>query len=159
MRLVLEALPHLVAPSRRTRRLIHRPYFDEARAMFEIVAPTCGGDPEVLARFLSDPEAWLEGRGGEPRRVEPREPAAGPGPGGRRRRRGRRGGRSRHRRRGRAAAHALGASPNGEARAHGEGEPTAASRHAEPAGSATEPPEEAAAAPAAGVDPAARPRG
>ena len=161
MRLVLEALPHLVAPSRRTRRLIHRPYFDEARAMFEIVAPTCGGDPEVLARFLSDPEAWLEGRGGEPRRVEPREPAAGPGPGGRRRRRGRRGGRSRHRRRGRAAAHALGASPNGEARAHGEGEPTAPSRHAEPAGSAgaPEPPEEAAAAPAAGVDPAARPRG
>ena len=161
MRLVLEALPHLVAPSRRTRRLIHRPYFDEARAVFEIVAPTCGGDPDVLARFLSDPEAWLEGRGGEPRRVEPREPAAGPGPSGRRRRRGRRGGRSRHRRRGRAAAHALGASPNGEARAHGEGEPTVPSRHAEPAGSAgaPEPPEEAAAAPAAGVDPAARPRG
>ena len=88
MRLVLEALPHLVAPSRRTRRLIHRPYFDEARAVFEIVAPTCGGDPDVLARFLSNPERpWLEGRGGEPRRVEPREPAAGPGPSGRRRRR------------------------------------------------------------------------
>ena len=68
---MLDALPHLVAPSRRTRRLIQRPYFDEARAVFEIVAPTCGGNPEVLASFLSDPEAWLEGRAGANRRAEP----------------------------------------------------------------------------------------
>ena len=87
MRLVLEALPHLVAPSRRTRRLIHRPYFEEARAVFEIVAPSCGGDPEVLASFLSDrPESWLQGRGGESRRVEPAQ-SLQRGPGGRRRRR------------------------------------------------------------------------
>ena len=114
--------------------------------------PPAAAIPRCSRSFLGDPEAWLEGRGGEPRRVEPREPAAGPGAGGRRRRRGRRGGRSRHRRRGRAAAHALGASPNGEARAHGEGEPAAAARSAEPAGSAGAPgpPEEAAAAPAAG---------
>ena len=158
MRLVLEALPHLVAPSRRTRRLIHRPYFDEARAVFEIVAPTCGGDPGVLASFLGDPEAWLQGRGGEPRHVEPREAATGPGGGGRRRRRGRRGGRSRHRRRGRAAAHALGASSNGEGRAHGEGESRTEARHAGPSG-APSPADDSAAVPAAGGDPADRPRG
>ncbi|HEY2524749.1 MAG TPA: polynucleotide adenylyltransferase PcnB, partial [Candidatus Binataceae bacterium] len=35
MRLVLEALPHHFQPSRRTRRLIQRPYFDEAHAVFE----------------------------------------------------------------------------------------------------------------------------
>jgi hypothetical protein len=119
MRLVLEALPHLIAPSRRTRRLIHRPYFDEARAVFEIVAPTCVGDSTALASFLNDPDAWLEAHGGgEQRRAEPRDPR--PDGGGRRRRRGRRGGRSRHRRHGRAAAHALDA-PRGEARAHSEG--------------------------------------
>ena len=167
MRLVLEALPHLTAPSRRTRRLIHRPYFDEARAVFEIVAPTCGGDPDVLASFLSDPDAWLESRSGEHRRVEPRDSAAGPsGPGsGRRRRRGRRGGRSRYRRRSGAAADGLAsASHNGESQAHGEGETTGETRHTEPAGSAVAPRPlglfgEAAAAPAAGVDPAQRPRG
>jgi poly(A) polymerase len=160
MRLVLEALPHLVAPSRRTRRLIHRPYFDEARAVFEIVAPTYGGDPDVLTSFLGDPEAWLQGRGGEPRHVEPREPATGPGGGGRRRRRGRRGGRSRHRRRGRAAAHALGASSNGEGRAHGEGESRTEAHHGQ-AGSAGAPSlaDDSAAVPAAGGDPLDRPRG
>jgi poly(A) polymerase len=123
MRLVLEALPHLVSPSRRTRRLIQRPYFAEARALFEIVAPTLGGDPEVLASFLGDPEAWLQGRAAEQRRVEPREPGSGPalGAGRRRRRRGRRGGRSRHRRRGGAAASPpLGAEHNGEGEAPGQ---------------------------------------
>jgi tRNA nucleotidyltransferase/poly(A) polymerase len=98
MRLVLEALPHLIAPSRRTRRLIHRPYFEEARAVFEIVAPSCGGDPDTVRSFLADPETWLELRGGEQRRAEPRAPGS-PGRG-HRRRRGRRGGRSHHRRRG-----------------------------------------------------------
>jgi hypothetical protein len=140
MRLVLEALPHLVTPSRRTRRLIQRPYFDEARKVFEITAPAGGGDPEMLASFLRDPEAWLESRSDERRRVEPpREPDGSPGGGGggRRRRRGRRGGRSRRRRRGGgAAAHPLGASHNGEPRAYGEGEETAKTLHAEAADSA-----------------------
>jgi len=155
MRLVLEALPHLIAPSRRTRRLIQRPYFEEARAVFEIVAPACGGDPERLANFLSDPEAWLEGRDAEQRRVEPREP--GPGGGGRRRRRGRRGGRSRHGRRGGAAMHASGAAHNGETRAHGEGESTAEARHAKAADSLGVPgPSEQ---PAGAHDPSNRPRG
>ena len=163
MRLVLEALPYLIAPSRRTRRLIQRPYFDEARAVFEIVAPACGGDPDALVNFLDDPEAWLEVWGGgqrrvEPRRTEPREPGSGPAGGGRRRRRGRRGGRSRHRRRGGAGAQAPGASPNGEARSLGEGEPTAGTRHAEAAadsagtpGPSDEPPRP--------LDPSNRPRG
>ena len=145
MRLVLEALPHMITPSRRTRRLIQRPYFDEARAVFDMVAPACGGDPE----------AWLEGREAEQRRVEPREP--GPGGGGRRRRRGRRGGRSRYRRRDVAAAHAHGASHNGETRSHGEGEPTAAARHAEAADLAGVPgPSEQ---PSGSLDPSNRPRG
>ncbi len=129
MRLVLEALPHLLAPSRRTRRLIHRPYFDEARAVFEIVAPACGGDPVALASFLNDPEAWLDARSLEQRRAEPLEPR--PGGGGRRRRRGRRGGRSRHRRRGRAAAQALDTPPIGDARPPREGERAAEARHAD----------------------------
>ena len=129
MRLVLEALPHLVAPSRRTRRLIQRPYFDEARAVFEIVAPTCGGDSTALASFLNDPDAWLEAHGGgEQRRAEPREPR--PDGGGRRRRRGRRGGRSRRRRQGRAAAHALDTPRDGQARTHSEGAWALQTRHA-----------------------------
>ena len=129
MRLVLEALPHLKQPSRRTRRLIQRPYFDEARAVFEIIAPACGGDPDVLAGFMNSPEAWLASRtsrADEPRHAAPQTPGAG---GRRRRRRGRRGGRSRNRRRhGRgAAAHAgapdtHGGSHTGEPRAHGERE-------------------------------------
>jgi hypothetical protein len=141
MRLVLEALPHLVTPSRRTRRLIQRPYFDEARNVFEITAPAAGGDPEILASFLRDPEAWLESRSDERRRVEPpREPGGGSPPegggGGRRRRRGRRGGRSRRRRRGGgAAAHPLDAA-HGEPRAYGEGEERAKAIHAEAADSA-----------------------
>ena len=141
MRLVLEALPHLVTPSRRTRRLIQRPYFDEARNVFEITAPAGGGDPEILASFLRDPEAWLESRSEERRRVEPpRDPGGSPGSGGggRRRRRGRRGGRARRRRRsGGAVAHPPEAAHNGEPRAYGEGEETAAKAlHAEGADSA-----------------------
>jgi hypothetical protein len=157
MRLVLEALPHLVAPSRRTRRLIHRPYFDEARAVFEIVAPTCGGNPEMLASFLSDPEAWLEDRAGANRHAEPPR-ASLTGGGGRRRRRGRRGGRSRHRRRDEAATRALGAAHNGEASSLGEREQSADARHGEAADSVSVqwPPEELAGRP---LDPPSRSRG
>ena len=137
MRLVLDALPHLAAPSRRTRRLIQRPYFEEARAVFEIVAPACGGDPELLTKFLSDPEGWLEHRGAEQRRVEPREPA--PGGGGRRRRRGRRGGRSRHRRRGGPAMPAPDVSHHGKPHANTQAESTTVVRDAEAADSAGAP--------------------
>ncbi|HZO80942.1 MAG TPA: polynucleotide adenylyltransferase PcnB [Candidatus Binataceae bacterium] len=105
MRLVLEALPHLMAPGRRTRRLLQRPYFAEARWVYEIVAPTYGVDPATLADFLRAPDAFLAERGGEPRRGEAhREPGAGEPRRRRRGRRGRRGGRGRHRRHPRAAA-------------------------------------------------------
>ena len=61
MRLVLEALPHLVAPSRRTRRLDPAPILRRgARRSSKWWRPTCGGDPDVLASFLDDPEAWLD---------------------------------------------------------------------------------------------------
>jgi len=154
MRLVMEALPYLIAPSRRTRRLIQRPYFDEARAVFEIVAPTCGGEPQVLANFVSDPEAWIEGREADQRRVEPRE--SGPGGGGRRRRRGRRGGRSRRRRRSGAEASAPGGSHNGEPPSRAEGEQTA-QMHGETAESSAAP-EPFERLPDS-FDPSSRPRG
>jgi len=60
MRLIIEAFPHLMKPSRRTRKLIRRPYFENARRLFEIVAGTYGADASMLARFLADPQAFLE---------------------------------------------------------------------------------------------------
>jgi poly(A) polymerase len=91
MRLLIEAFAHLAAPSRRTRRLMRRPYFADARRFFEMMAPTYRIDPMVLTRFLADPEGYLA-RGAQ------RTNAAEPGtPGGRRRhRRRRRRGHQRH---------------------------------------------------------------
>jgi poly(A) polymerase len=62
MRLIIESFPHLIKPSRRTRKLMHRPYFDTARRLYEIVAGTYDADPATLARFLADPQAFLEDR-------------------------------------------------------------------------------------------------
>jgi poly(A) polymerase len=62
MRLIIEAFPHLVNPSRRTRKLMRRPYFENARRLFEIIAPTYGADASALVRFLRDPQAYLEQR-------------------------------------------------------------------------------------------------
>ncbi len=62
MRLIIEAFPHLMRPSRRTRKVMRRPYFENARRLFEIIAGTYGADPSMLARFISDPEAYLENR-------------------------------------------------------------------------------------------------
>ncbi len=120
MRLVLEALPHLTVLSRRTRRLLSRPYFNEARLLFEIIASDSGADTGALESFTADPEAWLEARGAaDPRQARPAGEATVPG---RRRRRGRRGGRARRRwRNARAAAGDIGASHNGEKRAHQSG--------------------------------------
>jgi poly(A) polymerase len=93
-RLLLEAFGHLAAPSRRTRRLMRRPYFHEARRFFEMMAPTYGIDQDALMRFLASPEGYLASR-------HPPHALASTGapPGGgarrrrrRRRRRGRRGG-------------------------------------------------------------------
>ena len=99
MRLVLDALPYLARPSRRTRRIVHRPYFSEARMVFDIVAPSFGFDAEALANFLSDPEGWTRTQAVENRPGD--APYADAGRRGRRRR-GRRGGRAGRRRRSRA---------------------------------------------------------
>ncbi|MGH8011921.1 MAG: polynucleotide adenylyltransferase PcnB [Candidatus Binataceae bacterium] len=58
MRLLLDALPHLLKPSRVTRRLTRRPYFPEAMRLFEMLAPTYGGDIAGLERLLKEPPAF-----------------------------------------------------------------------------------------------------
>jgi poly(A) polymerase len=103
MRLIIEAFPHLMKPSRRTRKLMRRPYFENARRLFEIVAGTYGADVSMLARFLADPEAYLENR-----LTTPAGDTSRPR---RRRRRGRR--RSPSQRRANTAPGADGASSNG----------------------------------------------
>ena len=62
MRLIIEAFPQLMKPSRRTRKLMRRPYFENARRLFEIVAPTYAADTTPLVRFLRDPQAYVEER-------------------------------------------------------------------------------------------------
>jgi poly(A) polymerase len=93
MRLILEAFENLAAPSRRTRRLMRRPYFPDARMFFEMTAPTYSIDPARTIHFLADPDAFSSS-------PAPPSPAAdgskAPNAGNRRRRRRRRR-RSRHR--------------------------------------------------------------
>ncbi|HVN28350.1 MAG TPA: polynucleotide adenylyltransferase PcnB [Candidatus Binataceae bacterium] len=111
MRLLLDAFALLVTPNRRTRRLLRRPYFHDARRLFEMCAPTYEIDETPLRRFIIDPDSILQ------------RPQASPegAPGSRRRRR-----RRRRRHRGPAQAHPMlersaasqsdingGASPNG----------------------------------------------
>jgi len=79
MRLLLEALTHIATRSRTLRRLARRPYFEEARHLWELVAPAAGAEPVPLETLLAPPP--------------PRPPAGTPGSG--RRRRRRRGGRRR----------------------------------------------------------------
>ncbi len=92
MRLILEAFQNLAAPTRRTRRLMRRPYFPDARMFFEMTAPTYSIDSTRMIRFLTDPDAFSPSpaRGGDARG------GAAPAPGGNRRRRRRRRRRSRH---------------------------------------------------------------
>ena len=85
MRLILDAFQNLASPTRRTRRLMRRPYFPDARMFFEMAAPTYAIDSATTIRFLADPDAFIPPPG-----------AAPPTPGGRRRRRRRRRGRGRH---------------------------------------------------------------
>ncbi len=61
MRLILEAFENLAAPSRRTRRLMRRPYFPDARMFFEMAAPTYSIDPSRIFRFLADPDSLSPG--------------------------------------------------------------------------------------------------
>src|SRR5208337_2794936 len=88
MRLILEAFQNLAAPTRRTRRLMRRPYYPDARMFFEMTAPTYSIDSTRMIRFLADPDAF--NAGGVPTPTgdgSPQPPAAG---GNRRRRRRRR---------------------------------------------------------------------
>ena len=89
MRLITDAFQHLAAPSRRTRRLVRRPYFGDARRFFEMIAPSYEIDVGNLQRFLDDPEGFFTHRqhGGD---------NVPPGPPRRRRRRRRRNRRPRH---------------------------------------------------------------
>ncbi len=101
MRLILEAFQNLAAPTRRTRRLMRRPYFPDARMFFEMTAPTYSIDSARMIRFLTDPDAFSASpaRGGDARASDTPSPAgdgAAPAPGGNRRRRRRRRRRSRH---------------------------------------------------------------
>ena len=85
MRLLTDAFTHLAAPSRRTRRLARRPYFADARRLFEMVAPSYGIEVGVLHRFLDNPDAFFNQSHGQSESV----------PGGTQRRRKRRRRRSR----------------------------------------------------------------
>jgi len=49
----MDAFDLFIAPSRRTRRLVRRPYFSEARRLYELLAPNYGADPAALERFLA----------------------------------------------------------------------------------------------------------
>jgi poly(A) polymerase len=79
MRLILDSFPHLLSPTRRTLRMARRPYFAEARAFYELMAPNYGAAPAELDRLLNAPATSTPGASPHPA-----------GNDGRRRRRGRR---------------------------------------------------------------------
>jgi len=95
LRLLLEALNHMLKPSRITRRLARRPYFPHARQLFELIAPIFSVDPAELDRFLTaSPEHHRAHRNQHSARtIGDTSPTRR-----RRRRRGRRGGRGHNRR-------------------------------------------------------------
>ncbi len=64
MRLLIEAFPRMLEPGRKTRSLIRRPYFAQARMLYELAAPHYTEDPGVLDRFLADPDNYLSSLSG-----------------------------------------------------------------------------------------------
>jgi len=123
MRLILEAFQNLAAPTRRTRRLMRRPYYPDARMFFEMTAPTYSIDSTRMIRFLADPDALSAGAGrGDTAAPTPsgdgglQPPAAG----GNRRRRRRRRRRSRHG----AAAHGAPPTEPGDGNGNGAHSPS-----------------------------------
>jgi poly(A) polymerase len=117
MRLILEAFQNLAAPTRRTRRLMRRPYYPDARMFFEMTAPTYSIDSTRMIRFLADPDAFSAGAGrGDTAAPTPTgDGVAPPAAGGNRRRRRRRRRRSRHG----AAAHGAPPSQPGDGNGNG----------------------------------------
>lgn len=97
MRLLLEALPHMLRPSRLTRRLSKRPYFAEARELLELIAPIHGETTGRLDHFLAQtsqeqrPVSNVQASAQDPHNGDKSVPARRP-----RRRLRRRGGRRRH---------------------------------------------------------------
>jgi poly(A) polymerase len=63
MRLILNAYPHLLNPSRRTRRLMRRPYFETARRLCEMTAAVYGANTGALAHFIAGPAAHVQASG------------------------------------------------------------------------------------------------
>jgi poly(A) polymerase len=122
MRLILEAFQNLAAPTRRTRRLMRRPYYPDARMFFEMTAPTYSIDSTRMIRFLADPDAFSAGAGrGDVATPSPTgDGVTPPAAGGNRRRRRRRRRRSRH------GGAALGAPPSqpGDGNGNGAGTPS-----------------------------------
>ena len=55
MRLLLEALTHIITRSRTLRRLARRPYFDQARHLWELIAPSAAQEPAALDAYLAAP--------------------------------------------------------------------------------------------------------
>jgi poly(A) polymerase len=91
MRLILEAFENLANPTRRTRRLMRRPYFPDARLFFEMMAPTYSIDATHLMHWLSDPDAFPVHQGHPGTHPSSHPPGSQPpSNGGRRRRRRRR---------------------------------------------------------------------
>ena len=117
MRLILEAFQNLAAPTRRTRRLMRRPYYPDARMFFEMTAPTYSIDSTRMIRFLADPDAFSAGAGrGDVATPSPTgDGVTPPASGGNRRRRRRRRRRSRHG----AAAHGAPPSQPGDGNGNG----------------------------------------
>jgi poly(A) polymerase len=102
MRLLLDALGHMIAPSRITRRIVRRPYFPQARLLFDLLAPVMGADAVALDRFLATPPEHAGRSGRRPRYRGTVLQAGGAAsengsPNPPRRRRRRRGGRGRNR--------------------------------------------------------------
>jgi hypothetical protein len=95
MRLILEAFENLATPTRRTRRLMRRPYFPDARLFFEMTAPTYSIDATHLMRWLSDPNAFST-HPSHPGAANPPSSPNGQRRRRRRRRRSRRGGLGNH---------------------------------------------------------------
>ena len=54
MRLLLEATTHMMARSRQARRIVRRPYYPEARHLFELIAATYDIEVEAFDRFLAE---------------------------------------------------------------------------------------------------------
>jgi poly(A) polymerase len=55
MRLLLDALKHMLARSRILRRIARRPYFADARRLFDLIAPTTASTSTTLDDFLAAP--------------------------------------------------------------------------------------------------------